>query len=260
MTIQTPAKYWKVTHTLSEMELTPPENFLLPENLANQSAPPRAGHGLLLADYDEGTQTGLIRQLGIIRETSAKSVVVSWQPAFLEIWVDTPSGRNYWKAPGGFAFAPKKIPGYGLHEMFARHFPDMVARESLPKGFKTAVRTSVRNGRIAPERLNPIEVVGNPTNTPRGGFVYVLESAYGFKVGRTRNVPNRMRAFGVKLPIAYSIPLCVWFDDHIEAESAYHLMFKDKRINGEWFELSSEDIDLIRQRDYSPALQFRISS
>ena len=59
-----------------------------------------------------------------------------------------------------------------------------------------------------------------------------------------------MRSFGVKLPILYTIPLCVWFDDHVEAESAFHRFFADKRINGEWFELGDQDIARIRSRDY----------
>jgi hypothetical protein len=260
LTLQTPAKYWRIARTLEEMEDCPPELLVLPANLANHSSPPKAGHDILLADYDSETESGLIRHLGVVREVSGETAIVSWTPAHIEIWVDTPAGRKFWKAPGGFGFAPKKVPGYGLHEMFCKHFPGMVAREPLPDGFKPPVRsTPVRKSRvapatksrIAPERLNPIEVVGQPENTPRGGYVYVLESAYGFKVGRTRNVPSRMRAFGVKLPIAYTIPLCVWFDDHIDAESSYHRMFSEKRINGEWFELGAEDIDLIRQRAYA---------
>lgn len=94
-------------------------------------------------------------------------------------------------------------------------------------------------------------VIGEATSSPRGGYVYVLKSAYGFKVGRTRNIPNRMRSFGVHLPIFYSIPFCVWFDDHINAETNYHRIFAEKHINGEWFDLSDADIDLIRSRNFS---------
>jgi hypothetical protein len=48
----------------------------------------------------------------------------------------------------------------------------------------------------------------------------------------------------------YTIPLCAWFDDHIEAESAYHRRFTSKRINGEWFDLQEQDLALIRSRQY----------
>lgn len=76
----------------------------------------------------------------------------------------------------------------------------------------------------------------------------MLRSAYGYKVGRTRNMPDRMRTFGVKLPFLYTIQLCAWFDDHYAAEAGYHRIFADKRINGEWFDLAEQDIGLIRAR------------
>lgn len=105
-----------------------------------------------------------------------------------------------------------------------------------------------RLGTISTERLNPIEVIGEPTQGPKAGVVYVLKSAYGYKVRRTSRVPARMRAFGVHLPIVYTIPLCAWFDDCHAAERRYHEMFSGKRINGEWFDLNESDVQLIRLR------------
>lgn len=98
------------------------------------------------------------------------------------------------------------------------------------------------------QRLNPIEVIGEPCRSAKAGVVYILKSAYGYKVGRTRSIPDRMRAFGVKLPFIYTIPLVAWFEDCHEAESRYHQRFASKRINGEWFDLDAEDIELIRLR------------
>jgi hypothetical protein len=169
-----------------------------------------------------------------------------------EIWVDTPAGRGNWTSKDGFRFASTKVAGYGLHHLFAEAFPELEPREALPAGAK-AVRTPRERMGMPRERLEPIQVVGDPSDATRGGYVYVLKSAYGFKVGRTRNVPSRMRAFGVHLPIMYTIPLCAWFDDHIDAESRYHRLFSDKRINGEWFALDDHDIELIKQRSFSPS-------
>jgi hypothetical protein len=55
-----------------------------------------------------------------------------------------------------------------------------------------------------------------------------------------------MRTFAVRLPFFYTILLCVWFEDCEAAERRYHEMFRDRRINGEWFELSEADIEQIR--------------
>lgn len=251
----TPRDYWRVARELSELEVPPAQVFTWPECIANQKQPPRVGDGVLLAAYDQETQSGLIRYLGIVGERRDGGAVVRWEPTNLEIWVDTPPGRGFWQRQEGFRFASNKVAGYGLHEMFARHFEGLEAREALPAGNK-AVRSSRTQSRVgsrsglAPERFVPAELVGEPTDAPRGGYVYVLESAYGCKVGRTRNLPQRLRAFGVKLPIAYAVRLCAWFDDHVEAESRYHALFRDKHVNGEWFSLDSEDIDLIRKRTF----------
>lgn len=247
----TPSKYWRIACALDADTPLPPTEYAPPEHIASQTRPPMVGDGFLLAAYDEAQETGLIRYVGIVKAGRANAVSVEWRPVHAEIWVDTRKGRDFWKNRAGFGFATTKIAGYGLHELFAESFEDLEAREPL-SGKAQAVRAKglarpkVHAAKISPERLNPIEVIGTPTTTSRGGVVYVLKSAYGYKVGRTRNVPARMRAFGVHLPILYTIPLCVWFEDCIVAEKRYHDLFQEKRINGVWFDLSENDIEQIR--------------
>lgn len=249
----TPARYWRIAKPLAELEESPARELELPESIAQQIAPPKEGDGVLLADYDSDEQTGIVRHIGIVKRCIAQGVEVDWMPVCAEIWVDTPSGRGNWSTKPGFRFADAKVSGYGLHQLFAGVFPGLEAREQLPNGARSVRQPRAANPRrpnVPRERLQPIEVVGQPTTAPRGGYVYVLESAYGYKVGRTKNMPNRMRAFGVKLPIMYTIPLCAWFDDHFEAEASYHRLFADKHINGEWFNLQEQDVAMIRAREF----------
>lgn len=147
------------------------------------------------------------------------------------IWIRTKKERRLWSSSS-----------------VGEHFDGLILRETgavenLPKHPKQRP-----SRRVSPERLNPIEVIGEPTNGEKAGVVYLLKSAYGYKVGRTRNVPARMRAFGVHLPFIYTIPLCSWFSDCHAAERRYHKMFAEKRINGEWFDLGEDDIQQIRLR------------
>lgn len=172
---------------------------------------------------------------------------VEWKPTTAQIWVDTHKGRSFWQA-GAFGFATRKIADYGLHELWQEHFEGIELRDHASMTTKPTGPRKTRTSSIAPERLNPIEIIGEPTIGINAGVVYVLKSAYGYKVGRTRNVPARMRAFGVHLPIVYTIPLCAWFDDCRVAEGRYHDMFASKRINGEWFDLNESDIQQIRLR------------
>ncbi|CAM5796926.1 hypothetical protein RFUL19S_04534 [Rhizobacter fulvus] len=148
-------------------------------------------------------------------------------------------------------FAGAKNVDYGLHELFADNFVGLQAADlivSVPGGRPRPVAAGVAHSRIPTGRLLPREVIGEPTDAPRGGYVYVLDSRYGQKVGHTKSMPNRMRTFGVKLPFMYTIPLCAWFDDRITAEAYYHRLFAIKRLDGEWFTLNDVDIDAVRQR------------
>lgn len=243
----TPPKYWRIACDLDLVSAEPPPTFLLPDSLANQSSPPAIGHGLAIAAYDRPENTGILKWVGIITGRAGVMRDVDWRPTSAQIWVDTSKGRSYWEG-GAFGFAQKKNADYGLHHLWGEHFDGLILRETgavenLPKHPKQRP-----SRRVSPERLNPIEVIGEPTNGEKAGVVYLLKSAYGYKVGRTRNVPARMRAFGVHLPFIYTIPLCSWFADCHAAERRYHAMFAEKRINGEWFDLGEDDIQQIRLR------------
>ena len=248
----TPKKYWRVARSLSDMLASQNKELSWPVCIHSQSSPPETGDGVILADYDHESSIGLIRFLGIVANSGAKASI-DWVPTDLQIWVDSPSGRGFWKNKEGFAFAKTKVAGYGLHEIFSRHF-DLKAREIFPLGVQAEPsveqRAKRKRSHIPTERLVPMEIIGEPTSSTRGGYVYILESAYGYKVGRSKNMHNRMRTFGVQLPFLYTIPLCAWFDDHFEAEAAYHRHFSGKHINGEWFALNENDIELVRNRIY----------
>lgn len=249
---QAPKNYWRIACPLDAGSSPPQEAFVLPDNLVAQATPPKRGDGLLLAAYDPATQTGQVRHVGVVTEVHGAEAKVTWRPVAAEIWVDTPAGRGFWQK-GSFRFAGRKVPGYGIAELFACTFEHMeppARTEATHPGSAPKGPRPTRGGRISPERLVPMEVVGSPVAAPtsRSGVVYVLKSAYGYKVGHTRDVPSRMRTFGVHLPFIYTIPLCAWFDDCHEAESRYHARFADKRINGEWFDLTDADIEQIRHR------------
>lgn len=242
----TPAKYWRIPCALEAAICDPSSEFTLPPTLAGRESLPTRGHGITIAAYDEVEQIGLLRWLGTITGVVGAILTVDWKPTTAQIWVDTTAGRGYWKS-GPFAFAPKKIGDYGLHELWQQHFDGMELRDQATMATRPNGVVKPKTSRIAPERLNPVEVIGQPASGAFAGVVYVLKSAYGYKIGRTRSVPDRMRAFGVQLPFVYTIPFCVWFDDCHNAERRYHDTFASKRINGEWFDLDETDIELIRK-------------
>lgn len=82
----------------------------------------------------------------------------------------------------------------------------------------------------------------------RGGYVYVIRAETGqYKIGRSNNVPRRMKLFSVKLPFSFEIIHHFPCQDMYLAEDDLHVIFKSRRGNGEWFNLTDEDIALIKR-------------
>lgn len=76
---------------------------------------------------------------------------------------------------------------------------------------------------------------------PSEGFIYVMECAGYYKIGWTTYSPKK-RLIGVQVgsPLPVSLVGVIEGSQFIEAE--WHEAFKDKRVRGEWFALTEEDI------------------
>lgn len=86
-----------------------------------------------------------------------------------------------------------------------------------------------------------------PTRTSKPGYVYLLKSPLGaYKIGKTSNPDNRIKTFSVKLPFEVEYTCVIKCVDMNELEKRLHAKFADKRINGEWFALTTDDIEYIR--------------
>lgn len=81
----------------------------------------------------------------------------------------------------------------------------------------------------------------------RGGYVYVIQAETGhYKIGRTSDMPNRMKLFAVKLPFNFDIVTHFPCEDMHEAEAGLHKVFTTSRTNGEWFSLNQYQADLLK--------------
>lgn len=79
------------------------------------------------------------------------------------------------------------------------------------------------------------------------GFVYVvqMEESELYKIGRTVNLPRRMSEFGILLPFPYKLVTARRVGDARTTESHLHSHFSNSRLNGEWFRLTAEDLQII---------------
>jgi hypothetical protein len=79
------------------------------------------------------------------------------------------------------------------------------------------------------------------------GYVYLLRANTGnYKIGKTKDPSNRMRTFGIQLPFEVEYEHLIKSADMGRLEATLHKRFKDRRINGEWFDLSADDVAYIK--------------
>lgn len=76
----------------------------------------------------------------------------------------------------------------------------------------------------------------------KAGYVYLLKSEYGYKIGRSKRPKTRNNIFNVKLPFEVEMIRKVLVKDYFKAESHMHSVFSAIRMNGEWFEMKNEDV------------------
>lgn len=81
----------------------------------------------------------------------------------------------------------------------------------------------------------------------KDGFVYLIKADNGlYKIGRTKNKDLRMGQLRIQLPYGFSEVLSIKTNDCVTLEKRIHIDFKDKRKQGEWFELKDSDVMALR--------------
>lgn len=80
------------------------------------------------------------------------------------------------------------------------------------------------------------------------GYVYLLKSSTAFwKIGKTKNPVDRRKTFSVKLPFEVQYAHLIYCHDMNKLEKEMHIIFKKKRVDGEWFSLNEDDVRWIKQ-------------
>jgi len=89
----------------------------------------------------------------------------------------------------------------------------------------------------------------NVKTVNKKGYVYLLKSETGeTKIGRTLKIDQRIFHFTTNLPYELSLILYTETDDYLGLERRLHEEYSDKRLRGEWFNLTDEDIKNITER------------
>lgn len=78
------------------------------------------------------------------------------------------------------------------------------------------------------------------------GWIYVLDNCLGhYKIGRTNELHTRMKQLHIQLPFRVILYYAYQVDNAIQAEQELHDFYHERRLNGEWFALTEDDLDQI---------------
>lgn len=97
------------------------------------------------------------------------------------------------------------------------------------------------------ERLKQLTEVEKTarSRSPRGveGYVYLVQSPTTYyKIGRTVNPADRMKTFKVTLPFEVEFKHLIKTNDMYTLERDLHTKYAARRVNGEWFALTEDDV------------------
>ena len=177
----------------------------------------KVGDGLVLANWNDNTYKGEVSFIGIVVggiDNETKKIPVVWLEKSFELLPNS-SGYQYWRKDF-FKFAAAPTKRYGLKQHF--------------------------------EELNNFDDNGGITKPPSSnssGYVYIIESEYGYKIGKTKSLKNRSQLFGVKMPFDFSFIYTFFSEKFSTLEVDLHCKFANKRINGEWFQLTKDELQEI---------------
>lgn len=81
----------------------------------------------------------------------------------------------------------------------------------------------------------------------RIGEVYLFKSGRYYKIGMTNDTVRRGSELRIQLPEKMDLIHSIKTDDPSGVEAYWHRRFDTKRLNGEWFDLSSSDIKAFKR-------------
>ncbi len=82
------------------------------------------------------------------------------------------------------------------------------------------------------------------------GFVYLMKSGRYFKIGKTNSIDRRQYEIGLQMPEGIQPIHAIETDDPSGIEAYWHNRFKEKRLKGEWFDLSPTEIRIFIRRKF----------
>jgi len=82
------------------------------------------------------------------------------------------------------------------------------------------------------------------------GHVYLLKHDKVYKIGKSSDAARRYKEIRVQMPHKTEEVHVIETDDPSGIEAYWHNRFRDKRLEGEWFALSADDVKAFKRRKF----------
>ena len=189
--------------------------------------------GLFVYNSEDGFASCVANFLCEVLEVdpASESVTVNKRPT--DAIINPPSRVRWrWQNDPFLCLDVERVRKYGLLEIFATAFES-------PGWTRRTIRDRAKSAIV--------HDLSKPTLVPTHGFVYLFRSSSLYKIGKTVDVEGRKKE--VERDIGEPVEVVHVFasNDYSRAEAQLHLQFDNKRRHGEWFDLSTFDVEAISQ-------------
>lgn len=157
------------------------------------------------------------------------------KPIWLYLPVDAPTVEGEMWFPLLLASERRHAEGpIQAFENFEKHAPAQIEFERI----RARARQEAERQRLTGDRFQPLAL--------SSGFIYILQMGQVYKIGKTRNLDQRVRNLAIQLPERADLIHSIRSDDIDTTERYLHRVFQRRRLNGEWFRLELLEIQWLR--------------
>jgi hypothetical protein len=140
-------------------------------------------------------------------------------------------------------------PNFPYHSTLANHFPTKAEMLSRLRTWLSEV--GEYEDVLAMLPTADVEPRSKESKSAsKDGSVYLLRSGSYYKIGKSDEIERRIKEIRVALPEATSLEHSILTDDPSGIEAYWHRRFADRRMNGEWFKLSTADVLAFKRRKF----------